>query len=155
MFRRISLFLLLSFSFSVQAQDFTQEDAKAVIDTFFEGFHKGDTTLMRSVLLKEVPTYTVYTTPNGEKRLVTGSVDRLLEGIAQRPAEQVWKEELLDYSVQIDGDLAQVWTPYRFYLNGSFSHCGANAFTLIQTNDGWRIQSLIDTRRKGSCEQQD
>lgn len=137
---------------SVAQQQFTQADARAVVDQFFEGFHKGDTTMMKSVLLKEVPTYTVYTTPEGEKRLVEGTIDRLLEGIANRPEGQIWQEDLLSYSVQIDGDLAQVWTPYRFSLNGTFSHCGANAFTLVQTDDGWKIQSLIDSRRRADCD---
>lgn len=152
MLKNTLLLICLAIAGQGLAQDFTEADARNVVDTFFEGFHKGDTTMMKSVMLKEVPTYTVYTATDGEKRLVEGSADRLLDAIANRPKEQVWKEELLDYAVQIDGDLAQVWTPYRFSLNGDFSHCGANAFTLVQTNEGWKIQSLIDSRRKADCD---
>lgn len=149
-----NIFLLFAFSFSLNclAQDFTKADAIKVVDTFFDGFHKGDTTIMKSVLLKQVALNTVYTAPDGDKRLNEGSIDRLLTAIADRPDDQVWKEELLDYKVQIDGDLAHVWTPYKFSVNGNFSHCGANAFTLVQTNDGWKIQNLIDSRRKEGCE---
>ncbi len=56
------------------------------------------------------------------------------------------EEQLLDYKVSIDGNLAHVWTPY--FLNGSFSHCGANAFTLAKTSSGWKIVHLIDSRRR-------
>ncbi|NQX77139.1 nuclear transport factor 2 family protein [Gilvibacter sp.] len=153
--KKLIFILACCFSLTATAQEFTQADAQGIIETFFEGFHKGDTTLMKSVMLKDVDLNTAYTTPNGEKRLARGSVDRLLEGIANRPPEQVWKEEILSYEVQIDGDLAHVWTPYRFYVNGQFLHCGANSFTLVQTQNGWKIHHLIDSRRKGDCDTED
>ena len=152
MYKKLLFLLCMSLTAQGLAQEFTKEDAIKVVDTFFDGFHKGDTTIMRSVLLKEVALNTVYTAADGDKRLNQGSVDRLLIAIADRPEDQVWKEELLDYKVEIDGDLAQVWTPYRFSVNGNFSHCGANSFTLVNTNDGWKIQNLIDSRRKATCD---
>lgn len=136
------------------AQDnFTSADAKGIVNTFFEGFHKGDTTMMRSVLIKEVPLQTVATNQEGKHVMSNGSLDNLLNAIANRPAEQKWEEKLLDYTVQIDGNLAHVWTPYEFWLNGNFSHCGANAFTLAKTDSGWKIIHLIDSRRRSSCKQ--
>ncbi len=147
-------FTLIAFSVFglAHAQDeFTEEQAIAVVDQFFDGFHKGDTTLMRAVILESAILETAFATPQGENRLNNGSIDRLLEGIANRPADQVWKEKLLSYSVNIDGNLAQVWTPYEFYLNGEFSHCGANAFTMVKTDDGWKINHLIDSRRRNDC----
>jgi hypothetical protein len=54
-------------------------------------------------------------------------------------------------SVLVDGDLASVWTPYRFYLDGKFSHCGANSFQLVRLDGQWKIQYLIDTRRRNGC----
>ena len=53
--------------------------------------------------------------------------------------------------IKIDGDLAIVWTPYRFYYKGNFSHCGVNSFHLVRFSSGWKIQYLIDTRRKNAC----
>ncbi|MCY7422961.1 MAG: hypothetical protein LH478_14610 [Chitinophagaceae bacterium] len=54
-------------------------------------------------------------------------------------------------TVKIDADLASVWTPYQFYFNGKFSHCGVNSFQLVRLNGQWKIQYLIDTRRKDNC----
>lgn len=54
--------------------------------------------------------------------------------------------------VKADGPLAIAWTPYKFYFNGQFSHCGVNSFQLIRQNGKWKIQYLIDTRRKQGCE---
>ncbi len=54
--------------------------------------------------------------------------------------------------VKADGPLATAWTPYKFYFNGQFSHCGVNSFQLVRQNGKWEIQYLIDTRRKQGCE---
>ena len=54
-------------------------------------------------------------------------------------------------AIHIDGSLASVWTPYKFYYKGSFSHCGVNSFQLVRIEGRWKIQYLIDTRRPGSC----
>lgn len=53
--------------------------------------------------------------------------------------------------VKIDGPLAIVWTPYQFYYKGKFSHCGVDSYQLLRVAGGWKIQYLIDTRRKGGC----
>ena len=87
----------------------------------------------------------------GNHRIVDSSIEQFLDAIANRPQEQQWEERLLDYQIQIDGNLAHVWTPYEFWLNATFSHCGANAFTLGKTNEGWKILHLIDSRRRADC----
>lgn len=53
--------------------------------------------------------------------------------------------------VRVDADLAIAWTPYKFYLKSVFSHCGVNSFQLVRQKNGWKIQYLIDTRRKEAC----
>ena len=52
-------------------------------------------------------------------------------------------------TIKIDGALASVWTPYKFYSGATFSHCGANSFQLVKIDGAWKIQYIIDTRRKG------
>lgn len=125
--------------------------ARIIVDTFFKGFHQGDTLMMKSVMIDNLPTQTVYTNGKGEAQVVDGNVAELLRAISNRPADQTWEEKILSYQIQVDGNLAHVWTPYEFWLNGEFSHCGANAFTLGKTEDGWKILHLIDSRRKGGC----
>lgn len=139
------------FGVATAQDDFTEANAIAVVDQFFDGFHKGDTTIMKAVLAENALMQTAFATPQGENRLSEGSVDNLLEAIANRPDTQQWEERLLSYRVNIDGNLAQVWTPYEFYLDGNFSHCGANAFTMVKTDSGWKINYLIDSRRRSSC----
>jgi hypothetical protein len=60
-------------------------------------------------------------------------------------------ERIVFETIKIDGPLASVWTPYNFYLDNKFSHCGVNSFQMVRLNDVWKIQYLIDTRRKQGC----
>lgn len=54
-------------------------------------------------------------------------------------------------NINIDGNLASVWVPYQFFYNEKFSHCGVNLVTLVKVKDLWKIQHIIDTRRKENC----
>ena len=45
--------------------------------------------------------------------------------------------------VRVSGPLAMVWLPYDFYLDGKWSHCGVDAFTLLKSQAGWRIATVV------------
>ena len=47
--------------------------------------------------------------------------------------------------------IAVVWTSYDFHRNRQFSHCGVDAFTLIKTEQGWKIASIVYTVEKNGC----
>lgn len=60
-------------------------------------------------------------------------------------------ERLAPGTVQVDGPLAEVLTPYRFYTNGVFSHCGADSFFLARQGDGWRVFHLGYSTTRAGC----
>ena len=62
-------------------------------------------------------------------------------------------EKLLAVTVQQSDNLAAIWTPYVFYLDGKLSHCGVNSFQLVRTGPDWKIHYLIDNVHGGDCEQ--
>lgn len=133
-------------------QNKAAEDAKHVIETFFEAFHKGDTILLKSTLYDKVVLQTVYKNKEGKDVLVDeGGSEKLIKAIGTRPEDQKWEERLLDYVIKVDGNMANVWTPYEFWFNGNFSHCGVNSFQLFHDNGIWKIIYLIDTRRRSDC----
>lgn len=68
-----------------------------------------------------------------------------------KQAKDAADERIVFETIKIDGELAFVWTPYQFFYNGKFSHCGVNVFGLIKVNGVWKIHSVIDTRRKDNC----
>jgi hypothetical protein len=68
------------------------------------------------------------------------------------PHPEVWYEEIWNLKIQIDGDFAQAWCDYGFYIGKTFSHCGVDAFHMHKGKDGWKIFHLADTRRKTECD---
>jgi hypothetical protein len=64
------------------------------------------------------------------------------------PRKNEIEERITFGKVLVEESLASVWAPYSFYLNGEVSHTGTNSFQLVRTGDGWKIQYIIDTRRK-------
>ena len=150
--QRIIFYLTVLISTTVWAQESAEQAAEQTIKTFFEGFHKGDTTLMKSVMMDKVLMQTVYKTKEGKDVLVTDEPGKLVTAVANRPSDQKWEEKILGYSVKVDGNMAHVWTPYEFRFNGDFSHCGVNSFQLFHDNGTWKIIYLIDTRRRQGCQ---
>ena len=54
--------------------------------------------------------------------------------------------------VMIEGPFAAVWTPYDFHIDGLFSHCGVDVFTLARVAGVWRITGGSYTIRQQGCE---
>ena len=148
----IPFLLLLISSLVITAQEKNeQQEVKKVIETFFIGLHKGDSTIMKSTLHKNIKIQTTFTNREGLKNLNNQSRQALLTGVANKKPENVYLEKLLSYDIKIDGNLASVWTPYEFYLNDNFSHCGANSFQLFNNNGKWQIIYIVDMRRRDNC----
>ncbi|MDY0781264.1 nuclear transport factor 2 family protein [Tenacibaculum sp. IB213877] len=150
--RIITLVAVLVVNFMVNAQATSEEIAiKKTIDTFFEGLHKGDSTIVVKTLHPSIKMQTTFTNKEGKKVLVTETKDKVLTSIAAKKPEDTYLEKLLLYDIKIDGNLASVWTPYEFYYNNNFSHCGANSFQLFNNNGTWQIIYIVDMRRHSNC----
>jgi hypothetical protein len=57
-------------------------------------------------------------------------------------------ERIHDPLVRIDHDLAVVWAPFEFRIDGKLDHCGTDLFSLVHTDGKWLIGSLAATLRK-------
>lgn len=62
-----------------------------------------------------------------------------------------WLERMWSPKIQEHGAIATVWAEYDFHVNGKFTHCGIDTFTLAKTNGGWRIAALVFTRETSEC----
>ncbi|WP_397362600.1 nuclear transport factor 2 family protein [Olleya sp. R77988] len=153
--KSLTLFLLLlvstlSFSQNPEQQK-EQEKVIESINLFFAGFHTQDSTLMQSVVYKDVVLQSISKTKDNESKLVTSDFSEFIKQIVSIPEDNTFLENLISFSVQIDGNMANVWTPYEFWFNDKKSHCGVNSFQLMKENNTWKIIYLVDTRRK--CEE--
>lgn len=144
-----SLFLLVSL-FAISSSFSQENEVRKCIDDFFIAFHLKDTTQLKKMCHEEIIMCTVSTKNKGTK-LKNDSFDVFLKSIASIPSNVIFLEKLLDYKIEIDGDLAHVWTPYEFFVNEKLSYQGVNSFTLIKEYDNlWKIVYIIDTRNMKS-----
>lgn len=145
-----AVFLLVgTLAFAQNASE--EEKIKESVNTFFEGFHARDSVIMKSVFHEDPVVQTIAKTKDGETKLVNEELEKVLKGIISIPLNTEFKEVLHDYVIKIDGDMANAWTPYTFYMNDTFSHCGVNNFQLLKQKGEWKIIYLIDTRRREGC----
>ncbi len=121
---------------------------RTTISQFFEGMNKSDTTLIKSTLMTGMRLQTV-ANKEGQVSVKEDDISKFIASVGKAKPGSL-DERLGAYDVKIDGDLATAFTPYQFWYNGQQSHCGANAFTLVRVDGAWKIQGVIDTRRKCS-----
>jgi len=145
---------LLSISMPGLAQSAEELSAvKAPIEKLFDGMRAGDSSMVRAAFLPEAQLQTITKDETGETVIRAQPIDGFLQVIGT-PREEVLDERIWSYDIRVDGPLATVWTPYSFFLGENFSHCGVNAFQLVNTTKGWKISQIIDTRRREGCRQE-
>ncbi len=152
---RNNLFFLVLFSVIVSLPGFAQspeQEVKKVIESLFDGMRTKNPAQIAAVFSENASMETIAMTAEGPK-VNAGSVADFVKRIGTTPAETQLDERILDYQIKIDGPMATAWTPYEFYLNGNFSHCGVNSFQLVKFAEGWKVVYIIDTRRKEPCNQ--
>lgn len=149
--KQIILVLVLFIVASTNAQTTEENEVKAAIEQFFEAFHQQDSSTLRTLATKEVVLQSISVDNVGRTLLKTEDFDVFVNSIASIPEDRTFEEKLLGFTIKVDGPMANAWTPYEFWYNGNFSHCGVNSFQLIKKDEKWKIIYLVDTRRKEGC----
>jgi len=144
--------LVLGFSAIIANGQSTEEAGiKETINNLFEGMRKSDAALIQSALSETAVLQTIKKNKEGKLIVQNESVADFLTAIT-KPHPEVYDERIVFETIKIDGPLASVWTPYKFYIGATFSHCGVDSYQLVKIDGKWKIQYLIDTRRKEGCE---
>lgn len=118
----------------------------------FTGMNQGDSAMVRSAFAREVTLATIFTDKTGKVVLRReSSLASFLKAVGT-PHPEPWSEPIWETRIEVDGNLAQVWTRYAFYLGRKFSHCGIDAFQLLYDGQEWKIFHLADTRQTTGCQ---
>lgn len=135
----VGLLFLSSICF---AQKTDNDAIKESVEKLFTGMKNADTVMLKSVFADNAILQTIT-----KKEVVkTEKIQDFLSSFSKLSKNDA-DEKIRFEAINIDGNLASVFTPYEFYYKGKFSHCGANSFQLVKQNNVWKIQYLIDTRR--------
>lgn len=143
------LFCLLTFISTANAQEKSNKESKEVADlinTMFTAMKTSDTNLLKTCFSKNAVFQTIVT-KNGTTEVRNELVQDFINSVGKQPVGSLDERIKID-TILIDATLAIVWTPYQFYYKGQYSHQGVNSFQLVHLQEGWKIQYLIDTRRK-------
>ena len=119
-----------------------QQAVLAPITQLFDGMAKRDAATIKKPLLSGG---TMVLMRDGKPSQMT------FEDFADRvgkPGTTHIQERIHDPLVRIDNDLAMVWAPFEFLVDGKVDHCGTDLFTLVRTDGQWIIASVADTGRK-------
>jgi hypothetical protein len=136
-----------SYSFAQTAED----SVKQIVNQMFVAMKTSDVSLLRASFTDSAFLQTIATDRNtGKMKVRHQDINAFAQMVGKLPKDSADERITFDV-VKIDGDLASVWTPYQFYYNGRFSHCGANSFQVVRLNGVWKIHYIIDTRRKDNC----
>ncbi len=63
-----------------------------------------------------------------------------------RYLERMWEPVLF-----LQGPMATIHAPYDFHVDGAFSHCGVDTFTLVKSQGVWRVSHIAYTVQRTGC----
>lgn len=135
--------VMLFFSTFCFGQKIEKDLVKETVEKLFTGMKNADTAMIRTVFTDAPILQTLAKNNDVKSENLQGFLSAFSK-LSKNDAD----EKITFEAIHIDGNLASVFTPYEFYFKGNFSHCGANSFQLVKQNGVWKIQYLIDTRRK-------
>lgn len=148
---RILFLLLTTACISVNASAQSVEDSvKATVNNLFTAMRNADPSAVAAVFSGNAVLQTISRDKDGKTVVKDEKVSEFAESL-KRVKKDSADERITFEKILIDGPLATVWTPYNFYYNGAFSHCGVNSFQLVRIDGVWKIQYIIDTRRRAGC----
>ena len=152
---RNTLIVTFLIGISVLSKAQTAQDNKEILEPInglFKGMNTGDSAMVHASFAASPTMATIFKNKEG---IVSLRQETDLKGFLNAvgtPHEEKWSEPIWDVKIQMDGNFAQVWMKYGFYIGKTFSHCGVDAFQLFKGTDGkWKIFHLADTRWKEGC----
>jgi len=150
--KRILILLTATIFISTITKAQSAEDSvKAVVNQLFTAMKGANAAMLKEAFADSAVLQTIRRKQDGTFFVQDEKVSDFVEQIGKAKKDSL-DERITFETVKIDGPLAIAWTPYKFYYAGNFSHCGVNSFQLVRINGRWKIQFLIDTRRRQGCE---
>jgi hypothetical protein len=137
-------FLLATSILPAQAASPEEQAVLIPIQATFDAMAKRDPVAFQQALL-----------PGGSMVLMRGGKPTQMTFAAA--AERIAKpdkirieERIYDPVIHIDNDLAVVWAPFDFLVDGKIDHCGTDLFNLVRQDGKWMITAISDTGH-GNC----
>lgn len=132
------------------AQDTSAERARvlAVADSALAAITDGDIVGFTDLMLPEAVLFPTSTRDGETRYRVRTRAEQRSSPFGATVDERGWSPE-----VRVQGPVAMVWYPYDLYLDGKWSHCGVDIFTLVRHEGRWRIATMVwSAEQPPACE---
>ena len=133
----------LTFALTLRAAGQSPDSSVLIpIDAMFHGMTERDPAAIRSAAL---PGTILVLMRDGKPEQMT------IEAFADhfsKPTKAHMEERIDHPLVRVDNDLAVVWAPFEFLVDGKKDHCGTDLFNLVRTDGKWLIAGIADTGSK-------
>jgi hypothetical protein len=124
---------------AIHAQD---SAVLAPIDALFAGMTRRDPDAIKAAAL---PGTVLVLMREGKPEQMT--IEAFADHVA-KPSHSRIEERIHQPLIRVDHDLAMVWAPFEFLVDGKPDHCGTDLFNLVHTGGKWLIAGIADTGNK-------
>lgn len=121
----------------------------APINALFDGLARRDSATILAAIRPDGSA-----TAATEKADGTRTVHRMTAAefaAAIKPGPERYQERISDPAIEIDGDIAMVWAPYTFLVDGKVHHCGIDHFDLVRDGGKWQVLNVTWSSRTTGC----
>jgi hypothetical protein len=133
------LFILAVTSLHAAAQD---SSVLSPIDAMFQGMTDRNPAAIKAAAL---PGTMLILMRDGKPEQMT--IETFADHL-NKPSKTRIEERIHDPLIRMDNDLAMVWAPFEFLVDGTPDHCGTDLFNLVKTDGKWLIAGVADTGSK-------
>jgi hypothetical protein len=132
---------ILGFTFAVTSMPAVAQDSAvlAPIDAMFQGMTDRNPAAIKAAAL---PGTVLVLMRDGKPKQMT--IEEFADRLS-KPSKSHIEERIHDPVVRVDNDLAMVWAPFEFLIDGTPDHCGTDLFNLVKTDGKWLIAGIADT----------
>jgi hypothetical protein len=141
---KIAIVGILSLTFAVTSIHAVAQDSSVLspIDAMFQGMTDRNPAAIKAAAL---PGTMLILMRDGKPKQMT--IEEFADHLST-PSKAHIEERIHDPLIRMDNDLAMVWAPFEFLVDGTPDHCGTDLFNLVKVDDKWLIAGIADTGTK-------
>ncbi|MEG3165673.1 DUF4440 domain-containing protein [Sphingomonas sp. PB2P19] len=121
----------------------------APIDALFAALAARDAQAMLAAMRPDADATVAEEKPDGTRSIRHMTAAQFAAMV--KPGSERYAERITDPAIEIDGDIAMVWAPYVFTIDGKPAHCGYDHFDLVRESGRWKIQNVTWSSRTTGC----
>jgi len=129
----------------------TSEEGQVMtpVNAMFDGLARRDSAIILAAMRPDATAVVAAEKADGTRSVRRMTATEFASGV--KPGPEKFEERLSDPAIEIDGDIAMVWGPYTFLIDGKVHHCGVDHFDLVRENGAWKVANITWSSRTTEC----